>query len=187
MAVARFCEAFSKKACGRKQSSLPHRAGVGPPVRAADPTNVSGVPDAVDQRRLPGISIPGPTADDDESGTNAALWTRAPAAAREPIPDAINQSRLPGIGDPDPDPGPDADDESGTDEALRTPATATVQSPGFDTTEGFHQPAGQPRARPVTRADPPVHPPLLLTGWSVDSTPGRVSRQSLRTSATSMV
>ena len=143
MAVARFCEAFSKKACGRKQSSLPDGSRVGPTVRAADPTNVSGVPDALNQRRLAGIGGP--------------------------------------------DPGPDADDESGTDEALRTAATATVQSPGFDTAEGFHQPAGQPRARPVTRADPPVHPPLLLTGWSVDSTPGRVSRQSLRTSATSMV
>lgn len=183
MAIAGFREAFSKKAGGREQSALPDGPRVGPPLRAADPTNVSGVHDAVDQRRLLGISGPGPTADDDESGANAALWTRAPAAAREPIPDAINQSRIAGIGGPD----PGADDESGTDEALRTPAKTAVQSLDPDDAEGFHQPAGQPRARPVTRADPPVHPPLLLTGWSVDSTPGRVSRQSLRTSATSMV
>ena len=183
MAVAGFREAFPTKAGGREQSALPDGPRVGPAPRAADPTNISGVHDAVDQRRLPGISGPGPTANDDESGATAALWTRAPAAARDPVPDAINQSRNAGIGGP----GPDADDESGTDEALRTPATAAVQSLDPDDAEGFHQPDGQPRAGPVTRADPLVHPPLLLTGWSVDSTPGRFSRQSLRTSATSMV
>ncbi len=148
MAVAEFHRAFPTKACGRKQSSLPDGSSVSPPVRAADPTNVSGAHDAVHQRRLPGISGPGPTADDDESGANAALWTRAPAAAREPIPDAINQSRIAGISGPDP-----GADESGTDEALRATATATVQIPDSDDTEGFHQPADQPRTGPVTRAN----------------------------------
>ena len=151
MAVSGFRKAFPKKACGRGQSSPPHGPGAGPPLRASDPTNVSGAPDAVHQRRLLGTSIRGPTADDDESGANAALWTRAPAAARDPVPDAINQSRNAGIGDPDP--GPNAHDESGTNEALRTPAKAAVQNPGFDPTEGFHQPAGQPRTGPVTWAD----------------------------------
>ena len=151
MAVARFREAFPKKARSGCQSSPPHGPGAGPPLRASDPTNVSGVPDAVHQRRLLGTSIRGPTADDDESGANAALWTRAPAAARDPVPDAINQSRIAGIGGPDP--GPDTDDESGTDEALRTPATAAVQNLGPDDAEDFHQPACQPRTGPVTRAD----------------------------------
>jgi len=148
MAVSRFREAFPTKAGGREQSALPHGPGAGPPVWAADPTNVSGVHDAVDQRRLLGISGPGPTADDDESGANAALWTRAPAAAWDPVPDAINQSRNAGIGGPDPGP-----DESGTDEALRATATATVQIPDSDPTEDFHQPACQPSTGPVTRAD----------------------------------
>ena len=150
MAVARFREAFPKKARSGCQSSPPHGSSVSPTVRASDPTNVSGAHDAVDQRRLARISIPGPSADDDESGANAALWTRAPAAARDPVPDAINQSRIAGIGGPDP--GPNAD-ESGTDEALRTPAKPVVQNLGPDDAEGFHQPACQPRAGPVTRAD----------------------------------
>jgi len=151
MAVAEFHRAFPTKACSGCQSSPPHGPGAGPPVRASDPTDVSGVHDAGDERRLPGISIPGPTADDDESGANAALWTRAPAAARDPVPDAINQSRIAGIGGPDP--GPDTDDESGTDEALRTPAKAVVQNLGPDDAEGFHQPACQPRTGPVIWAD----------------------------------
>ena len=107
MAVAGFREAFPKKARSGCQSSLPDGSSVSPPLRASDPTNVSGAHDAGDRRRLPGTSIP----------------------------------------------GPDADDESGTDEALRTPATAAVQSPNPDTVEGFHQPASQPRAGPVTWAD----------------------------------
>ena len=151
MAVAGFREAFPKKARSGCQSSLTDGSSVSPPLRASDPTNVSGAHDAVHQRRLPGISGPGPTADDDESGANAALWTRAPAAARDPIPDAINQSRIAGIGGPDP--GPNADDESGTNEALRTPAKAAVQNLGPDDAEDFHQPACQPRAGPVTWAD----------------------------------
>ena len=149
MAIAGFREAFSKKAGGREQSALPDGPRVGPPLRAADPTNVSGVHDAVDQRRLSGFNGSGPSSDADESGTEAALWTRAPAAARDPVPDAINQSCIAGIGNF----GPGADDESGTDEALRTPATAVVQDPDADPTEDFHQPAGQPRTGPVTRAD----------------------------------
>lgn len=83
MAVARFCEAFPKKARGRGQSSLPDGPGAGPPVRASDPTNVSGAHDAGDERRLPGISIPGPDADD-ESGTDEALRTPATAAVQNP-------------------------------------------------------------------------------------------------------
>ncbi|MEY3537117.1 MAG: hypothetical protein RLZZ582_2694, partial [Verrucomicrobiota bacterium] len=106
---------------------------------------------AVDQRRLPGFNGSGPSSDADESGTEAALWTRAPAAARDPVPDAINQSRIAGIGGPDP--GPGANDESGTHEALRAPAKGGIQNLRDDAAEGFHQPAGQPRTGPVTRAD----------------------------------
>ena len=109
MAVAGFREAFPKKSRSGYQSSPPHGPGAGPPVRASDPTNVSGVHDA------------------------------------------INQSRIAGIGGPDP--GPNANDESGTNEALRTPAKAAVQNLGPDPTEGFHQPACQPRTGPVTWAD----------------------------------
>lgn len=185
MAVSGFRNVSPTSARSGCQSALPDGSSVSPTVRASDPTNISGVPDAVDQRLLLGTSIPGPTADDDESGANAALRTRAPAAARDPVPDAINQSRIAGIGGPDP--GPNADDESGTNEALRTPAKAAVQNLGPDDAEDFHQPACQPRTGPMTWADPSLQPPLLETGWSVGSTPGRVSRHSLRTSATSMV
>ncbi len=149
MAVAGFRDVSPTRARGGYQSSPPHGPRVGPTVRASAPTNVSGVHCALDQRDLPGISGSGPTADDDESGANATLWTRAPAAARDPIPDAINQSRITGIGVP----GPAPHDESGTDEALRATATATVQIPDSDPTEDFHQPASQHRTGPVTRAD----------------------------------
>ena len=149
MAVARFREAFPKKARSGCQSSPPHGPGAGPALRAADPTNVSGVTDAVDQRCLPGISGSGPTANDDESGTDEALRAPAKGAARSHVHDAVDQRRLAGISIP----GPDADDESGTDEALWAHAQNNNQQGGPDDAEGFHQLASQPRTGPVTRAD----------------------------------